>query len=258
MISPFNLPSDPGKEIRLREATVGDALDFADIDAGHEEAATSLFLNVVQGKATFYDARLWTGEDRRFALIWYFLHTEQDTGFTVSYDCDYCGKEHTFTFDLKELAADYTNIKGKAECEFEFEGQKVIVRPLNGTCLEELEMERMALADIETRKGVQSGEFRKQKAMINLKSLAMRCEFPGVATEEKEKKILSLKVKQVERLLEEVGIRLADLHHGLASEYKDGKIFLVSPEHTCPEKADKEAKTRIRVPFRACDFIPQL
>jgi hypothetical protein len=258
MISPFNLPSDPGKEIRLREATVGDALDFADIDAGHEEAATTLFLNTVQDKATFYDAKLWTGEDRRFALVWYSLHTEQDTSNTVTYDCDHCGKEHTFTYDLKELTADYADIKGKPERELEFEGQRIIVRPLTGVCLEKLEMERLALADIETRKGVKSGEFCKQKAMINLRSLAMRCEFLGLETSEKEKKILSLTVKTMERLIEGVGVRLTDMHHGLASEYKDGKIFLVSPAHTCPEKAEEEAKTRIRVPFRNCNFIPQL
>jgi hypothetical protein len=258
MISPFNLPSDPKKEIRLREATAGDALDFSDIDAGHEEAATSLFLNTVQDKSTFYDAKEWTGEDRRFALVWYFLHTEQDTSMTVTYDCDHCGEEHTFTFDLKELSDGYADISGKPEREFEFDEQRVIVRPLTGTQLETLEMERLALVDAEARKGVSSGEYRKQKIRIKLRSLAFRCEFPGIDNEEKETKILSFEIKKIERFLEEVGSRLADMQHGLPSEYKDGKIFLVSPPHSCPQKKEMDATTRIRVPFRTGDFIPEL
>ena len=41
----FSLPSNPSKEIHLREATVADAIDFTGIDPDFEEEATTLFLN---------------------------------------------------------------------------------------------------------------------------------------------------------------------------------------------------------------------
>ena len=256
MITPFNLPSDPQKSIHLREATAGDAIDFCDINENCEEAATSLFLNTVQKKETFYDSKLWTGEDRRFALLWYHLHAEKDnTVLPVTYDCHWCGKEHTCNIDLKEFADEYTEIKGKAERDFVFEGEKVSVRPLNGADLETLEVEQMALNEALSEKGEKSGEYRKQRARIKLKKLIMGVTFSGLADEEKEKKILSFEVNKLKRFLYEVGARLADMRHGLLTEYEDGRIYLITPPQACPEK---EEKTRIRVPFRVSEYIPEL
>jgi hypothetical protein len=255
MISPFNLPSNPEKEIHLREATVGDAMDFSDVDAAREEAATTLFLNTIQDKATFYDSKYWTGEDRRFALVWYYMHTEKDTTLSVSYDCGACSKEHSFSFDVKDIAAEYSDIRGKSERDIEFEGQKVIVRPLNGISLEMLEIERIALADAKARAGEQSGGYRKQAARIKLKSLLWCCEFPGMTGDEKERLVFTFGVKKLERFLDAVGEQLVDMRHGLLTEYENGKIFLVSPTHACPEK---EVLTRVRVPFRPGDYIPEL
>ena len=69
MLCEFSLPSQPEKKIRLKEATVSDAIDFSGIDPDCEEQATTVFLERVQERDTYSDPRLWTGEDRRFALF---------------------------------------------------------------------------------------------------------------------------------------------------------------------------------------------
>jgi len=257
MISPFNLPSDPQKEIHLREATVGDAMEFSDVDSGREEAATTLFLNTVQDKGFFYDSKKWTGEDRRFALAWYFLHTEKDANIRTAYECDHCKKEHVFSFNLCELTDAYINIKGKAQREFVFDGKTITVRPLTGTNLELLEMERLALAEAKITHGSDSGAYRKQEAMIKLRTLVLSCTTPE-GSDPMDKIIFSLKMEQAWDLFNAVGEHLVDMRHGLPCEYVDGKIYLISPLHTCPNDPKKEVQTRVRVPFRVDDFIPQL
>ena len=44
MLCEFTLPSNPERKVRLREATVADAIDFSSIDPDFEEEVTSLFL----------------------------------------------------------------------------------------------------------------------------------------------------------------------------------------------------------------------
>jgi ABC-type transporter MlaC component len=76
-----------------------------------------------------------------------------------------------------------------------------------------------------------------------------------MTADEKERLVFTFGVKKIERFFDAVGEQLADMHHGLLTEYENGKIFLVSPAHACPEK---EALTRVRVPFRPGDYIPEL
>ena len=63
MIAEFQLPSNPKVTVKLREATVAEAIDFSAVDPRAEETATTLFLNTVQEEPAV-DAGLWTGEDR--------------------------------------------------------------------------------------------------------------------------------------------------------------------------------------------------
>jgi len=72
------LPSNPDQIISLRESTVKDVIDFSDFTADHEEEATSMFLNRMQPKETRLDAKLWTAEDRRTLLFWYWIHSTAD------------------------------------------------------------------------------------------------------------------------------------------------------------------------------------
>ena len=52
MLCEFSLPSQPEKKIRLKEATVSDAIDFSGIDPDCEEQATTVFLERVQERDT--------------------------------------------------------------------------------------------------------------------------------------------------------------------------------------------------------------
>ena len=87
MIPHFTLPSKPSIKISLKEATVSDLLDFADVDPEHEEEVTTLFLNRLQDKGTFVDSLEWSCDDRRFALFWYWLHTTDDCDVVITYIC---------------------------------------------------------------------------------------------------------------------------------------------------------------------------
>ncbi len=85
MLCEFSLPSNPKGNLRLREETVAEAIDFSSIDPDCEEEATSLFLEKVQEKETYTDPRQWTGEDRRYALFQYFVSTSTYRSIPLSY-----------------------------------------------------------------------------------------------------------------------------------------------------------------------------
>ena len=114
MLCEFSLPSQPEKKIRLKEATVSDAIDFSGIDPDCEEQATTVFLERVQERDTYSDPRLWTGEDRRFALFTYFVHTARDRSVPLKYTCGICDEEHTVDIELARIMDTYTPIQGKA------------------------------------------------------------------------------------------------------------------------------------------------
>ena len=279
MIPPFSRPSDPSKKVTLREATVSDCLDFAGVDAGHEEEVTTLFLNRVQDKATFTDSRTWTGEERRLALFWYWLHTSKDFEVVLSYLCQHCGEKHQFIQDFRNMAEGYTEIQGMAEREFEFKGDTWIVRPINGAGMETLELMQLGLDSIGDEK---SGAYRKQEALIRLARLELSVDFkkPDSLIEKasilfkrkgkpedteaektqylaaKRKKLTAMLSTEFEEFASIVMDKLAEMKHGLESETEDGRITLITPPHQCPNK--KEGMTRLRVNFRNSDYIPGL
>lgn len=263
MISPFSLPSNPEKKITLREATVGDAIDFADVAEDHEEELTTLFLNRLQDKATFIDAKTWTAEDRRFALYWYWLHTTKDTEIALTYECGHCGKTHTFLQDFRKLAEAYTPIKGLPERDIEWEGERITVRPLTGIDMEILQNRTIVLRSIAGDQGETSGAYRKQAAMLRIERLLMHIDFAVDASREdsakryeaRRRRIIGLTTEKFSSLADLVFTTLNDLRHGLEMEYADGSLNLIMPPHICPEKG---GETRLRVPFRNSDYIPGL
>ncbi len=258
LIAPFTLPSDPVKEITLNEATVEDAISLLDINEGREEAATTLFLNRIQ-RAPVSDSRQWTGDDRRFALLWYFVSTETDHTMSVAYKCE-CGEEHSFDFDLANLLDQYKPIKEAAMREIDFEGNRLVIQPLNGKALEDLELEYLALKSLEEA-GEEGAAIRKQRTRANLKSLAYAVSYinPDGNLKDHEytaEQVEGFGVGKFERLIDTVSGHLADMAHGLESVCEDGRIYLYAPEHQCPNR--KEVKTRVWVRFRSNDFLPQL
>ncbi len=257
MIAPFTLPSDPGVQIQLREATVADAMDFADVDEGHEEELTTMFLKRMQDAGTVRDPLKWTAEDRRFALYWYWLHTSKDHDVALSYDCRHCGGNHAYLQNMRELAEHYKAIDGPAEREGEWKGEKILVRPLNGRNMEALERMRMGIAS-----SSEGSAERKGRARMMFERLAMCTAFPADFEKDKVKrgqkkrqKIMAMSLGDFADFTDLVFGLLAEMKHGLEMEYEEGRLYLIMPPHKCPERGEQ---TRLRYPFRNSDYIPGL
>lgn len=240
MIPPFTLPSRPATSITLKEATVSDCLDFADIDPDHEEEVTTLFLNRLQDKGTFVDCKTWTGEDRRFGLFWYWLHTVDDVEMPITYTCGHCGKSHTYLQDYRKLADRFASINGLPERDIEFKGRTITVKPIDGAGQEALEALRLSLTGKRT--------FRER---IDLERVSLATGIPRI-------EIANLKLQDYAELQDQTELALIDMYHGLESEQVEGQIIMLLPPHQCPNTSDKEATTQVRVLFRADEWIPAL
>jgi hypothetical protein len=261
MITPFSLPSNANIQIQLREATVADAIDFADVDDGHEEELTTMFLGRMQDTGTVRDPRKWTAEDRRFALYWYWLHTTKDHDVALSYDCRHCGANHIYLQNFRDLADHYTPIDSPAEREGSWKGEKIMVRPLTGTDMEALERMRLGL-NAARAGGEKSAAYKKGQAMMMFERLVLSLAFTGdkdpdkaTRSEKLRKKIMGLTLDQFAEFTDLVFGKLGEMKHGLEMEYEDGRLYLIMPPHQCPERGEQ---TRLRYTFRNSDYIPGL
>lgn len=277
MICEFTLPSDPAVKVRLREATVAEAIDFSSIDPDCEEEATSLFLEKVQEKETYSDPRQWTGEDRRYALFMYYVYTSAYSTIPLSYECSICGKEHTQDIDLKGILDDYTPIQGNKFREFVHEGHNVTVRPLTGADLEDLEKFRYDLKVAEERleenrdkmdsmsiKRVESAIMAKRTRMAMYRVLCcvdMRWldenGTPRSRKQRVEDYIKALSAKDFEQFMGKVENALQELRHGLRTIYMHGHIVLEIPDVKCDEKPEQPG-VMLHYPFRFGKVIPTI
>lgn len=263
-IPEINLPSSPGIIVRLREATVADAIDFAGVQDGREEVVTSLFLDRLQDKATYTDPKKWTGEDRRLVLFWYWMHTTDDFNPALSFDCSVCGEAHTVAVDLRQISDKYKEIKGKAERDVDFEDEVVIVRPLSGENLEEIEMVRLELMEAVDSEGAGSGNSKTLKARLRLLQFMLSVEFQEEKSKVdprafREKKLLAMGQDAFTTLVNKVESAIEEMEHGLLSVYKDGRIYLLTPPIQCTKTEHvKEVGTQLRLPFRNNDYIPRV
>lgn len=101
----FTLSSNPEITVRLREATVEDAIDFSELDPAFEEEATTVFLDRMQAPEKYTDPRCWTAQDRRHALFMYRLHTEEYDSMPMAYFCTACQKEHAVSVKYADILA---------------------------------------------------------------------------------------------------------------------------------------------------------
>ena len=262
MIPDSTLPSNPDQIISLRESTVKDVIDFSDFTADHEEEATSMFLNRMQPKETRLDAKLWTAEDRRTLLFWYWIHSTADPTIALSYDCDFCGKSHTFLQDMREIGQGYQSLKDKPEREIR---SGFIVKPLSGTDMEYLERGRLSLKQFGDEHGKESGPYRKRDAQVKLLRLLLCLHAENEPPEENrrvdamEKRVLAMTTTEFGEMAEQVQAALDEMRHGLDTTIDEhGQIYLFTPPHKCPNVEGKESETRLRVPFRNYDYIPKL
>lgn len=277
MICEFNLPSTPSVKVRLREATVSEAIDFSSIDPECEEEATSLFLEKVQEKGTYSDPRLWTGEDRRYALFAYYVHTSGYQTIPLKYLCSICGQEHTQDIELAAIWNDYTPIKGDAFREFPHDGHNVTVRPLNGRDLEDIEKYRydllLAQEKLEAnRNKLNSQEIKHYETEIRAKKVRMNMlrviscidmkyldenGTPQSRRGQVESVIKAMDAKVFERFMKRVDDALIDMRHGLRTTYIGGRIFLEIPDVRC-DSHPEEPGVLLRYPFRFGDVIPTI
>lgn len=256
----FSLPSNPKITIRLREATVSDAIDFSDIDEHHDEEVITLFLERVQDKALYSDPRDWTGPDRRFAIYWYGLHTMSDIEVPLSFPCPLCGEEHTVLIDLRRIANEYVSLAGKPERDIVFNGEPIVVHPLRGRDLEAIERMRLVYADAVDAHGEGSAQARVAMARIKVSQFMLSLQFPNAKDEHdkyREQKIEETPFSEYEKLVSLVQKELIAMQHGLNIETKDGKTSLITYPVSCVNNPGKEGP-RLRMTFRSDEYIPTL
>lgn len=275
MLCEFSLPSQPEKKIRLKEATVSDAIDFSGIDPDCEEQATTVFLERVQERDTYSDPRLWTGEDRRFALFTYFVHTARDRSVPLKYTCGICDEEHTVDIELARIMDTYTPIQGKAFREFVHYGHNVIVHPMLGRDLELLETYRYDLRLTEEKlenDGLTASELRQLTEEVRMKRVRMglfrvMCciDLPFLdanATPESRRPQVEEYIKQLTagvfgEFFQNVQEKLREMRHGLKSALIDGRIYLQIPDVRCENVPDAPGVV-LHYPFRPFSIIPTL
>ncbi|WFQ78117.1 hypothetical protein PXH59_00270 (plasmid) [Xenorhabdus sp. SF857] len=265
MFAPFSLPSKPIQQILIREATTAESLDFCDVVPEHEEVLTTKFLNTIQDKVSFIDSRDWTAEDRRLGLFWYWIHTTEDTYVELDYQCPHCQQTHTHQFDMRDLADNYQEMEGMACRELTFENRKLVVSPLTGKHMEELESIRLSLM-IEDNKS--SAAVRK-KAEIRFYKLKAKLYLSDDHEKNSSRReanlnnwLRELPETRYVTLTKAVDSVINEMTHGLPSKIsEDGKIMLRSPIHTCPtikKTENREVTTELLLPFRDYRRIPRV
>jgi len=256
-IPPFNLPSDPGTTVHLREATVADCEQFADTEPGHTERVASTVLNTLQADpAAFTDARDWTADDRILAAFWYHAHTATDTSIHLPYGCPHCGDEHDALIHLNDLAAGYRAIQGRAYRNIEHDGQTLEVRPLDGHAMEEIEQLRSEAGEPGT------ADYERIMALIERHRIVAALtppDYQGVRDSriaDMERVVRGLTLSRFEALRESVEAAWRDMAHGLETELVDGECLLLTPPVNCDQEAGHN--TRLRFPVRWGDYLPRL
>ncbi|MET4696650.1 hypothetical protein [Endozoicomonas lisbonensis] len=255
MLAPFSLPSNPEIKIQLREMTAMEAMELSGVSPNHEEALTTSFLNATQSPDQYSNSAQWTGDDRRFALYWYALHTLNDRILSIPYDCPHCKQPHVHNFDLQLLAENYQEMKGRPYRELD--GWRVV--PLSGEALERLEELRMVLTDLKP----DSNDYRRQAAVIRFETLAEQLTKPNDLEKDDEKRranvrevLAGLPISRYEKLRDDVTALQKEMTHGLQSTVSNGRILLTTPPHQCPD--NREVTTALQLPFRYQHYIPGL
>lgn len=262
-IPDFPLPSDPLTIIKFRSPTVADCMSFSELEPSLEEQITTQYLNCLQ-VGDLNDSASWTGEDRRTALWWIFIATNEDKTLTFSYHCDICDDIHYPVINLTDWGENAVVIKGKAFRKVEFNHEdKVLtakVHPLNGYSLEHLE----SLKNERNQYNENSIEYKKANNELSFYELLHsfdideQQEDQNQALENKKKLIQSMTVDSEFRpFVAKVEIALRDMRHGLLTKYNNAEYFVLGKRSPC-DKEEQDRKYNILLPFRNYSFIPIL
>lgn len=265
-IPAFPLPSNMTKSIYFRVPNVEDGMEFCELNPDFEEASTTEYLNHMQDrdKGEFSDSSYWTGEDRRTALWWIFIASNELGTIPFSYDCAHCKEKHFSDLDMRSLMNTSTVLPKlpNLSVKFTVAGQPYTakVSPLTGEALEYIEQLR------NTRDQYQKDtkEWKQAANNMALHELAMALTFPtqpedkNEALEWKLNTIKSMHLRtEFAKLSALVEQELRKARHGLLCEYSEGRYHLVAQIDQCKEivKQGGEAVRTLLLPFRAHDFI---
>lgn len=241
--------------------TVRDCMALSDIDPDLDEAATTWYLNHMQDKekqnGLIYDSELWTGEDRRTALWWMYLSTNEDS--TVSYQFKVNDVERYIDIDLRSLGDTATTLSIKPEIDISFQsGSETIhglVKPLNGKALVEIEL----TANVRKKFDPESKEYRKLSNKIAVQELVYSLVLNNEPDDKPEKYryelIMNMPIEENFRSLVATVIDAKrKLTHGIATTYIDGSYLLVADI----ELEEGKGGQPIMFPFSSSFFIPTL
>ena len=274
MLCEFTLPSNPERKVRLREATVADAIDFSSIDPDFEEEVTSLFLEKMQESATYSDPKTWTGEDRLYAMFMYHIHTTRHRAIPLTFKCSVCGQQHTSDISLAAILDSYTPMSGKAFREFPHDGHNVIVTPLTGADLELLEKYRydLSFTEGELESSLDAAEVKKlteevRRKRVNMAMFRVLCciDFPfldegGTRASRRakvEEYVKAMPVESFKELFGRVEIALAEMRHGLRTVYKAGRVHIEIPDVKCDTDPNAPGVVLL-YSFRPASIVPTI
>ncbi|MCV6588693.1 MAG: hypothetical protein OIF57_06650 [Marinobacterium sp.] len=255
-IPSFTLPSDPSKEMQLRQANVRECEAYAGYDDGVEEVvATQLLEDLQCDPAKYIDPNLMTADDRRYAALWYHASTVTDPTIHVPFQCPVCGEEHNPLINYADLMRGARDITGKPEREIEHNGTRWIVRPLNGYAMAELEELRLQ------RDGHPPGsaEYNASAIIIERHKIVAALTPAGFdgsrdeCGEQVQETILNMPQISYEQLRDQVNNAQQEMTHGLETVEEAGQLFLIV-NTPCTKEAGQNV--RVRFPFRVGHYIP--
>lgn len=260
-INPFQLASRPDITIYLREATVADCEYFAGTDSANEERLTNEVMNHLQYKPEAYvDPCTWTSDDRRLAALWYFVATTQDTSIHAPYICPHCSEEHDPLIDVKDIASSFQPMQGRPYREIEHEGIKLKVTPRDGFLMTELEEIRelnLVASDADKRKN--SAIIKRHDLVGTISFMDKEHESRAAMLSSVESWVRDLSLSSFEILLSKRDAALLSMQHGLATDFKDGQLSIITTVLCEKEDAGVNNNTvRLRIPFRIYQMLPRL
>jgi hypothetical protein len=252
--------------------TVEDALLFSELNEEQEEQNTTQYLNHIQDlskqSGVINDSANWTGEDRRTALWWLFIATNDTPTMAVSYECPHCEEAHYLDVSLPELADTSTvlNKSPEAEIHAHFAGRLVKgikVAPLNGHATEALEM----LKNVRDMHEKGTVDWKEASRELVLNELAYALTLPDQPDDRLEAQAYRVELikgmaldTEFRSLCAKVEAELRKMRHGLLTRYKDASYYLVATQSNCPkaiENGEDESKVLL-LPFRCFDYFPAL
>lgn len=273
-IQPYTLFEDKKTKIFFRSPDVEDYRYFAGAPDWLEELTTTEYLDRLQDKERYPDGKIrpsirWTAEERRTALFYIFISTRTDTIIGQKYPCKHCGELHSRKLDLLDLGTSFfeaqRSMVEKVQINKAGEVIDAYIVPLRGYGMEHLEELRNARDDLD--KG--SREWSEHHVDLRLYEVAYGLKLKGEdsAMSERERADKRYQIllkldpdKEFKKLYAKVKMTWAEMRHGLYSEYNDGEIKIVTPEHICPNNNGQEGgdikSTILLMPFHYKYFLP--